>query len=76
VGQEDFSRPDLEEPDLTDVVGVAILMVSYGTDIAGLEATLQELPAAKRLGMNESKTMAVMQDSAAEVTALSQALTD
>ncbi|MDP9009902.1 MAG: HDOD domain-containing protein [Pseudomonadota bacterium] len=76
VGQDDFSRPDLEEADLTDVVGVAILMVSYGTDIAGLEATLQELPAAKRLGMNESKTMAVMQDSAAEVTALSQALTD
>jgi len=76
VGQEDFSRPDLEEADLTDVVGVAILMVSYGTDIAGLEATLQELPAAKRLGLNESKTMAVMQDSAAEVTALSQALTD
>jgi len=76
VGQEDFSRPDLEGPDLTDVVGVAILMVSYGTDIAGLEATLKELPAAKRLGMNESKTMAVMQDSAEEVTALSQALTD
>jgi hypothetical protein len=29
-----------------------------------------------RLGLNESKTMAVMQDSAAEVTALSQALSD
>jgi HD-like signal output (HDOD) protein len=76
VGQEDFSRTDLDPPDLTDVVGVAILMVSYGTDIAGLEATLQELPAAKRLGLNETKTMAVMQDSAAEVTALSQALAD
>jgi HD-like signal output (HDOD) protein len=76
VGQEDFSRPDLDEPDLTDVVGIAIMMVAYGTDIAGLEASLQELPAAKRLGMTESKTMAVMQDSAAEVTALSQALAD
>ena len=62
------------DPDLTDVVGVAILMVSYGTDIGGLEKELQELPAAKRLGMNEAKTLAVMQDSAAEVTALSQAL--
>jgi hypothetical protein len=49
-------------------------MVSYGTDIAGLEQTLLELPAAKRLGMNQSKTLSVMQDSAAEVTALSQAL--
>ena len=76
VGQEDFSRTELNAPDLTDVVGIAVLMVSYGTDIAGLEATLQELPAAKRLGMNESKTMAVMQDSAAEVTALNQALAD
>ena len=74
VGQEDFSRAELEAPDLTDVVGVAILMVQYGTDIAGLEAMLQELPAAKRLGMNQSKTLSVMQDSAAEVTALSQAL--
>jgi HD-like signal output (HDOD) protein len=74
VGQEDFLRTELEDPDLSDVVGVAILMVSYGTDIAGLEKSLQELPGAKRLGMNQSKTMAVMQDSAAEVTALSQAL--
>jgi HD-like signal output (HDOD) protein len=76
VGQEDFSRTDLNAPDLTDVVGIAVLMVSYGTDVAGLDVTLRELPAAKRLGMNESRTMAVMQDSAAEVTALSQALAD
>jgi HD-like signal output (HDOD) protein len=74
VGQEDFGRAELDAPDLTDVVGIAILMVAYGTDIAGLEATLQELPAAKRLGLNQAKTLAVMQDSAAEVTALSQAL--
>ena len=74
VGQDDFTRPDLDAPDLTDVVGIGILMVSYGTDIAGLEAELEELPAAKRLGMNQSKTLSVMQDSAAEVTALSQAL--
>ena len=76
VGQEDFSRPDLDSPDLSDVVGVAILIVSCGTDIAGLEQTLQDLPAAKRLGMDQSKTYAVMQDSAAEVTALTQALAD
>jgi HD-like signal output (HDOD) protein len=74
VGQEDFLRTELDDPDLSDVVGVAVLMVSYGTDIAGLEKSLQELPGAKRLGMDQSKTLAVMQDSAAEVTALSQAL--
>jgi HD-like signal output (HDOD) protein len=74
VGQEDSYRHDAHAPDLTDVVAVAVLMVSSGTDIAGLETALQGLPAAKRLGLNESKTHAVMQDSAAEVTALSQAL--
>jgi HD-like signal output (HDOD) protein len=74
VGQEDFGRTDMDHPDLTDVVGIAVLMVSYGTDIAGLEETLKELPAAMRLGMNQTKTLSVMQDSAAEVTALSEAL--
>ena len=74
VGQEDFARTELGAPDLSDVVGVAILMVAYGTDVSGLELDLQERAAAKRLGMNESKTLSVMQDSAAEVTALSQAL--
>ncbi len=74
VGQEDFARTEAGEPDLADVIGVAILMVSSGTDISGLELALQELPAAQRLGMDQSKTLSVMQDSAAEVTALSQAL--
>jgi HD-like signal output (HDOD) protein len=74
VGQEDFARNGASDPDLSDVVGVAILMVSYGTNIGGLEQELQGLPAAKRLGMSEAKTLAVMQDSAAEITALSQAL--
>jgi HD-like signal output (HDOD) protein len=76
VGLEDFAREDDQPPNLTDVVGVAIMMVAYGTDIAGLEEALKQQPAAMRLGLNESKTMAVMQDSAAEVTALSQALSD
>jgi HD-like signal output (HDOD) protein len=74
VGQDDFARTDGDPPNLTDVVGVAVLMVSYGTNIAGLERELQDLPAAWRLGLTESKTLAVMQDSAAEITALSQAL--
>lgn len=76
VGQEDFIREDEGAPDLTDVVGAAIMMVSYGTDIAGLGQALQQHPAALRLGLTESKTMSVMQDSAAEVTALTEALND
>lgn len=73
--QADFSRTRSgAAADLGDVVGIAILIASYGTDIAGLEAALQEVAGAQRLGLNESTMMALMQDSAAEVTALSQAL--
>lgn len=72
--QETSARDDDGAADLADVVAVAILLASYGTDISGLEIALQGHPGAKRLGLDESKTLAVMQDSAAEVTALSQAL--
>jgi HD-like signal output (HDOD) protein len=72
--QEDLSRSHDGPPDLADVVGVAILIASYGTDFSGLEAALKGTAAAKRLGLDESKTLSVMQDSAAEVTALTQAL--
>lgn len=74
VGNQEASRDDEGAADLADVVAVSILIASYGTDIGGLEIALQGHPGAKRLGLDESKTLAVMQDSAAEVTALSQAL--
>jgi HD-like signal output (HDOD) protein len=72
--QADFVRQRSGPADLGDVVGIAILTASYGTDIAGLEAALNGIDAVKRLGLDQSKMMSVMQDSAAEVTALSQAL--
>jgi HD-like signal output (HDOD) protein len=74
AAQDDSARDDDGAADLADVVAVSILIASYGTDIAGLEIALQGHPGAKRLGLDESKMLAVMQDSAAEVTALSQAL--
>jgi HD-like signal output (HDOD) protein len=74
VGDQEASRDDDGAADLADVVAVSILIASYGTDISGLEIALQGHPGAKRLGLDESKTLSVMQDSAAEVTALSQAL--
>jgi HD-like signal output (HDOD) protein len=74
VGDQEASREDDGAPDLADVIAVSILIASYGTDIGGLEIALQGHPGAKRLGLDESKTLAVMQDSAAEVTALSHAL--
>jgi HD-like signal output (HDOD) protein len=72
--QADFSRADDGPPDLSDVIAVAILMAAHGDDASGLEAALQGLGAAKRLRLDEEKTQAVIRESAAEVTALSQAL--
>jgi HD-like signal output (HDOD) protein len=72
--QANSTRDEDGAADLADVVAVAILIASYGTDIGGLELALQGHAGAKRLGLDETKTMSVMQDSAAEVTALGQAL--
>jgi len=75
VGNQDaLSRSHEGPPDLADVVGVASLIASYGTDLSGLQSALRGADAAKRLGLDESKTLSVMQDSAAEVTTLTQAL--
>jgi HD-like signal output (HDOD) protein len=72
--QADFSRVHEGAPDLTDVVSVAILMAPHAADIPALAASLSDLGAAKRLGLDEAKTLDVMRESAAEVAALSQAL--
>jgi HD-like signal output (HDOD) protein len=54
--QADFTRTDDGPPDLSDVIAIAILMASHGADIPGLEAALHDLAAAKRLGLDETKT--------------------
>jgi HD-like signal output (HDOD) protein len=74
--QADFSRNEDGPPDLTDVVAVAIIMAAHAADSSGLEAAWSDLGAVRRLGLDEAKTQAVMLESAAEVTALSQALGD
>jgi HD-like signal output (HDOD) protein len=72
--QTDFTRTEDGPPDLSDVIAVSILMASHVADAPGLEAALHDLGAARRLGLDEATTSAVMRESAAEVTALSQAL--
>jgi HD-like signal output (HDOD) protein len=74
--QTDFNRNEDGPPDLTDVVAVAIIMAAHVEDSSGLGAALSDLGAVRRLGLDEAKTQAVMSESAAEVTALSQALGD
>jgi hypothetical protein len=49
-------------------------MAEHAGDLPGLEAALEGLPAAKRIGLNEERTQAVMRETSAEVAALSQAL--
>jgi HD-like signal output (HDOD) protein len=72
--QDDHSREDGIEPDLRDVIAVAILMASYESDIPGLELALGGLHAAVRLGLDETRIRAVMNGCATEVNALSEAL--
>jgi HD-like signal output (HDOD) protein len=74
--QTDFSRTEEGPPDLSDVIAVAILMASHAADAPGLQLALADIGAAKRLGLNEAKTLDVMNESAAEVAALTQALGD
>jgi HD-like signal output (HDOD) protein len=70
VGEQANADRNEEGPaDLNDVIAIAILMASNGTDVA-----LHELGAAKRLGLDSEKTQGVMRESAAEVNALSLAL--
>jgi HD-like signal output (HDOD) protein len=72
--QEDLEREDSGPPDLRDVVAIAILMAHHRDDQAGLEAALMDLPPAVRLGLGQDKTRLVLQECAAEVSALNQAL--
>src|SRR3984893_5402583 len=72
--QADLSRTHEGAPDLTDVISIAILMAAHPADIPALEAALKDAAPARSLGLDEARTQTVMRESAAEVTALSQAL--
>jgi HD-like signal output (HDOD) protein len=72
--QEDLERQDDGPADLRDVLSVAILLANHGADQAGLESELINLAPAGRLGLDEAKTRLVLQECAAEVSALNQAL--
>lgn len=72
--QADFTLGEDGPPNLSDVIAVSILMASHVGDVEGLEADLQGLGATMRLGLDKTKTLAVIKESADEVSALSQAL--
>ena len=72
--QDDLARSHEGPPDIVDVMSVANVIASYGTNFSGLQLALAELPAARALGLTESRILSLMGDSAAEVTALGKAL--
>ncbi len=78
--QEDYEREPSEDPaqpptpDLRDVIAVAIVMASFPADEPALLGALAAVPAAARLGLTAANTQEVMQRSAAEIAAISDAL--
>ena len=72
--QHDLGRAGDGPPDLCDVIVAASVMESIASDRAAMDATLYVLPAARRLGLNQSNGAAVLSASEAEITALCQAL--
>jgi len=72
--QNDLGRTDIEFPDLSDVVVIAILMASFAEDPVNLQVALQGLPAAARLGLFESRVETLLKEFATEVSALRSAL--
>ncbi len=72
--QEELGRTEPEAADLSDVVAIALLLSRHAADLPALDAALDGLPAAARLGLDEARTMTVVQESATEVSALSEAL--
>ncbi len=72
--QDDHSKDEPGDPDLCDVIAIAIVMASQPSDIAGIETPLHDLPGARRLGLDKARAADVMVECDAEVTALSSAL--
>ncbi len=72
--QADFGRAREGPADLTDVIIVAIIMAAHAADVPGLEAGLQGLGAAERLGLRPEHIEELLRASAAEISALRQVL--
>ncbi len=72
--QDDHGRTDETNPDLRDVLAVAILLAIYAEDVAGLELALHGLPETIRLKLDGARIRTVLTAHAAEVSALRDAL--
>ena len=71
---EQLDRDNPGEPDLTDVLTIANLLVSFGQDPEALEAQLVGTSATQRMGLSQASVTTVLQESAEELASLHAAL--
>jgi len=72
---EDVAR-SITEPDVTDVLSVAVMMSVFMGHEADLELNMQGVNAFWRLGLDNDKCVHIMRDCAEEISALRAALGD
>ncbi len=71
---EKVDRPGAGSPDLTDVLNIANLLVSFHADPAVLDIHLHETTASKRMGLTPQTCRSVLKEAAGELASLRQAL--
>jgi len=71
---EDLERTGSGETDLTDVLTIANVLVSFHSDPPAMEMRLKEASAAVRLGVNAEDIQKVLQETAGELGSLRTAL--
>lgn len=71
---ENLDRAGSGAPDLTDVLAIANLLVSFHADPAQLEIRLHEVAASKRLGLTPEACQTTLKETAGELASLRQAL--
>jgi HD-like signal output (HDOD) protein len=72
--QHDLDRDKVKMADLSDVLAISIVTAPLSTDPAGARLAIRDFPASHRLGLDEATTIAVLQEFAAEVTEVCNAL--
>jgi HD-like signal output (HDOD) protein len=71
---EILDRAGTGEVDLTDVLTIANVLVSFHTDLSAMEMRLKETSAAVRLGVNAEAIQNVLQETGGELASLRSAL--
>jgi putative nucleotidyltransferase with HDIG domain len=76
IGEHENIDRQVEKPDITDVLTVAVMMSGFVGHEADLELNMQGVKAFWRLGLDNAKCVHVMRDCAEEIALLRTALGD